>query len=127
MIRGREEGAEMMIEPPGNFRRGRIFEIDNGVFVAGKVAFLKKGPGAMDEAVVFVLVVLPYALAMEAGEERSRAGSIKALVVIQDANLQCATLPWRSVRNLKQETTSIAGSEREVKRAGETNRVRQWA
>src|SRR5450631_832022 len=106
----------MMVEPPCNARRRRVFEIDDGIFIPGKVSFLKKRPGAMDEAVIFVLVTLADALPMKAGEQRSRTGSIKALVVVQNANLQSETLPWRCRRTLKQETTSIAGTGREVKR-----------
>jgi len=111
-----------MVEPPRNLRRRRVFEIDDGVFIAGKVALLKKSTGAMDESVVFVLVTLTDALAMEAGEQRSRTGSIKALVVVQNANLQSETLPWRRRKTLKQETTSIAGSGREVKRRS----MKEW-
>jgi hypothetical protein len=77
-----------MVKPPRNAGRRRVLEINNGIFISGKVPLLKKITGPMDEAMVFILVALTNALAMEAGEERSRAGSIKALVVVQDANLQ---------------------------------------
>ena len=92
----------------------RLTELSRSI--SGEVALLKKRTGAMDETMVFILVALTDALAMEAGKKRSRAGSIKALVVVQDANLQCATLPLRSRKTPKQEPTSIHGTGREVKR-----------
>ena len=45
-----EKGGEMVIEPPGDAGRWGIFEVDDGVFVAGEVGFVEKGAGAMDEA-----------------------------------------------------------------------------
>ncbi len=41
-----------MIEPPGDARRGRVFEVDDGVLVAGEFALVKERAGAMDEAVI---------------------------------------------------------------------------
>ena len=77
-----------MVKPPGNFGRSRILEVDYGVFVAGKVALVEESAGAMDEAVIFVAGAGGDALAVKAREERSRAGSVEAFVVIKDANPQ---------------------------------------
>ena len=81
ILRG-QKGREVMVEPPGDARRGAVLEIDDGVFVAGEFALVKERAGAMHQAVVLV------ALAVEARKERGRAGSIEAFVVIEDANLQ---------------------------------------
>jgi hypothetical protein len=82
----------MMIEPPGNFRRGGVFEIDDCVLIARELAFVKESPGAMDQTVVGVGRALGDAFAMEARKQRGRASSVKALIVIKDANLQNALL-----------------------------------
>ena len=68
MIFGREEGAEVVIEPPGDSGRGGIFEIDDGVFVAGKVGLIKQRAGAVDEAVKLVFGVWADALLVESAE-----------------------------------------------------------
>ena len=68
MILGSEEGAEVVIEPPGDFGRGGIFEVDDGVFVAGEVGFVKEGAGAVDEAAKLVGGVGADALLVETAE-----------------------------------------------------------
>jgi hypothetical protein len=54
LILGRKKCRLVMIEPPGDPGRGRVFEIDNGVFVAGEFSFVEQGPGAVDQAVKLV-------------------------------------------------------------------------
>ncbi len=93
MIFGGEEGAEVVIEPPGNAGRRGIFEVDNGVFVAGEFSLVEEGAGAVNEAVVFVIGARMDALLVEPAEERSRAGTVKTLVVIKDPDLQDGTAP----------------------------------
>ena len=90
MVGGREEGAEVMVEPPGDARGSGIFEVDDGVFVARKVGFVEKSTGAMDEAEGFVGGIAIDALAMEAGEEGRGAGSVETFVVIKDADFHLA-------------------------------------
>ena len=88
VILGREEGRLVVIEPPGDLGRGGVLEIDDGVFVAGEVALVKQGAGAMDKAVILIVSSRVDALAMEACEERSRACTVKTFVVIKDADPQ---------------------------------------
>ena len=59
-----------MVEPPGDLRRRRIFEIDDGVLVAGKFAFIEQRAGAMQQARVFELRLLADALAIKTAEYR---------------------------------------------------------
>jgi hypothetical protein len=59
----------MVVEPPGDARRGRVLEVDDGVLIAGEVGLLKERAGAVDEAVVLVERVGGDALAVEAREE----------------------------------------------------------
>ena len=54
VILRREKRRKMMIEPPGDPRRGRVFEIDDGVFVAGKLALVEERAGAMHQPVILV-------------------------------------------------------------------------
>ena len=70
VILGREKGRKMVIEPPGNAWRGRIFEVHDGVFVARKLALVEERAGAMNEAVVLVRCARGDALAVKAREER---------------------------------------------------------
>jgi hypothetical protein len=36
-----------MVEPPGDLRRRRVFEVNDGVLVAGELRLIKQRPGAM--------------------------------------------------------------------------------
>ena len=67
-IGGREEGALVMVEPPGNFGRTGIFEIDDGVLFAIEFLFIEQRTGAMNEASELEVGVLANALAVEAGK-----------------------------------------------------------
>ncbi len=88
LIRGREKRAQVMIEPPGNARRSAVLEVDNGVLVTDKIRLLEEGSSAMHQPVIAVLRVRANAFAVETHEERSRARSVKAPVVIENADLQ---------------------------------------
>jgi len=83
----------VVIEPPGDAGRGRIFEIDDGVFVAGELGLIEEGSGAMDEAVVFVVGAGMDALLVESAEKRGRACAVKTLVVVENPDLQDGTAP----------------------------------
>ena len=54
MIRGSQKGRLMMVEPPSDFRRRGILEVDDSVFVAGKVGLVEKRACPMHQAVIFV-------------------------------------------------------------------------
>jgi hypothetical protein len=87
-IRGREKSALMMIEPPGNFGRAGVFEIDDGVFVPREMGFVEQGSGAMQQAGELKLHVAANALAVKAGEDRGRRSSVETFVVIENFNFQ---------------------------------------
>jgi hypothetical protein len=70
LVRGSQKGRKMVVEPPGNPRRGGVFEIDNGVFVAGKLALVKERAGAVYQAVVLIACPRGDAFTMEAREQR---------------------------------------------------------
>ena len=76
----------MMVKPPGDLRRSRILEVDNGVNVAGEVILVEKGSGAMYQSVEFKRGFGVDSLVIKTAEERSRAGTIKTLIVVKDPN-----------------------------------------
>ena len=57
-----------MIEPPGDAGGSAVLEINDGVFVAGKVRLLKERAGAVHQTMKIVLSILTNAFAVEAGE-----------------------------------------------------------
>jgi hypothetical protein len=80
----REEGALVMVEPPGNFGRAGIFEVDNGVFLAIELILVEQSAGAVDQTREFEIGIAANALAIEAGKQRGGGSSVKTLVVIED-------------------------------------------
>jgi hypothetical protein len=74
----------MMVEPPGNARRGRILEIHNGIFVAGEILIIEEGTRTVHQPLVFEVDVLANALAIKARKKCRRAGPVETLVVIKD-------------------------------------------
>jgi hypothetical protein len=82
----------MVIEPPRDFGRGRVFEVDNRVLVTCEFALVKERSGTVNQAVIFVGGLAVDALAVEAREKGRRASPIKTLVVVEHANPQSAQL-----------------------------------
>jgi hypothetical protein len=110
MIVGCQEGAEVVIEPPCDFGRGRIFEVDDGVLVARKVGFVEEGSGAVHQAAKLVGGIGADALVVKAAEQGGRAGAVKTFVVIEDPNLQDNAAPRnRQRRNAGRESLSLPG------------------
>jgi hypothetical protein len=91
-IRGRQECAEVVVEPPRDARGSRIFEIDDGVFVAGEVSFIEESAGAVHQAERLINGVCGNALAMEPREERGGACPVETFVVIENANSHSVAL-----------------------------------
>ena len=83
-----EKGTQMMVKPPRDARRSAVLEIYNRVLITEKVRLLKKRSGSMHQSVIAIFRTWRNALAVEAHEERSRTRSVKAPVVIENANLQ---------------------------------------
>jgi|SRR4051812_1477760 hypothetical protein len=78
----------MVIKPPGNFGRAGIFEIDDGIFVAVKIGFVKKRAGAVQQARVNKFDVIANALGVKTRKKRSRRCAVKTPIVVKDLNLQ---------------------------------------
>ena len=88
LVLRRQKRRQVVVKPPRDPRRGRVLEIDNGVFVAGKLVLVEQSPGPMHQAVVLVAGACGDPFAVKPREQRGRAGSVKAFVVVEDANLQ---------------------------------------
>src|SRR5271157_2977822 len=119
----RKERALMMVEPPGYARRRLVFEIDDGVLVAGEVLFVEERSGAMHQAHVFELGMLADALAVKAREQRGRAGPVETLVVIEDPYPHKSfLLRWKmiGVAALRWSSASFSSSTREFSRIPRT-------
>src|SRR5579862_331954 len=87
-IGGREKCALVVIEPPRNLRRTRVFEVDDGVFVAVKMRFVEKRPGAVQQPGINELHIFTDALPIETRKQSRRGSSVETLVMIEDSNFQ---------------------------------------
>ena len=81
-----------MVEPPGNFGRTRVLEINDGILVAIKFGFIKKRSGAMQQSAENELRIFANALLIKTRKQGGRAGPIEALVVIKDFDSQSAAI-----------------------------------
>src|SRR3954464_9045280 len=98
----------MMVEPPGDARGGRVFEVDDGVVaVFAEPRFIEKRTGAMLEAEVVEGRGRADALVMEAREEGSRAGAIETIVVIQNAAVQWNTFAFQRCNKLSKHSRPV--------------------
>jgi hypothetical protein len=88
-IGGRQKRAFVMVEPPRDLRRTRIFEIDDCVFVAVELIFVEKSTGTMHEAGKFEFSIVTDPLAVKARKQRRRRSTVKTFVVVKDAYAQC--------------------------------------
>ena len=87
-VGGREKRALVMIEPPGDFWRAGVLEIDDGVLVAIELLLIEQRAGAVNQARELKFGVAADALPVKAGKQRGRRSSVEALVVIKNANSQ---------------------------------------
>ena len=84
----RKKRAFVVIEPPGDFGRTGILEIDDGVLVAVKLLLVKKSAGAMQQAGVDELYIAADSFPVKAREQGGRARPVKTLVVIKHPHSQ---------------------------------------
>src|SRR5271157_2994355 len=84
-VRLGKERALVMVEPPGQAVGARVFEIDDGVFVAVKDAGIEKLAGTVRQPVVAQFGSGIDAGAVEVSEDRGGASAIEALVMKADS------------------------------------------
>src|SRR5205807_4844999 len=77
----RKECALMVIEPPGNFGRWRVFKINDGILVAIKILFVEQRPCAVYKSAELKVGILANAIPVEAGKQCGRSSPVKALIV----------------------------------------------
>jgi hypothetical protein len=77
-----------MIKPPRDLRGTRIFEVDDGIFIAIEMGFIEERSGAMQQAGKLEFHVASDALAIEAREERRRRCSVETLIVVENFDFQ---------------------------------------
>ena len=78
----------MMIEPPGDFRRTGILEIDDRILIAVEVLFVKERARTMQKPGKSEIHITAYALAVEAGKKCGRRSSVETFVVIKNSDSQ---------------------------------------
>src|SRR5215469_2673209 len=76
----RQESALVVIEPPGDFGRTGVLEIDDGVFVAVKLPLVKESAGAMQQSGELEIDVIADSLPVKTRKQRRRRGAVKTLV-----------------------------------------------
>src|SRR6185437_9839534 len=90
-VGGGEEGAEVVVEPPGDAGIGAVLEIHNGVVAGGELGGIEKRAGGVAEAAVLELRLAASA-AIEFGENGGGGGAVKAMIVEKDPNVGQKTL-----------------------------------
>src|SRR6185437_505156 len=78
-----QEGAEMVVEPPGDARIGAVLEVHDGVVVARELGRIEQRIGLVAEAAVLEFGLAASA-AVELGEDRRRGRAVEAMVVEKD-------------------------------------------
>jgi len=76
----------VMVEPPGDFGRTGVLEIDDGVFVAIEMGFIEERSRAMQQAGEDEGGVFANALAIKTGEECGGGSTIETLVVVENSD-----------------------------------------
>src|SRR5208282_3209168 len=92
---GLQERALVMVEPPGKLRRGRIFEVNDGVLVAVEHAILERLRSLVRHSGVEEFGIRIDALPVKPREDRGGGSSVEALVMKADANPQLNLPPRR--------------------------------
>src|SRR5262245_34838369 len=84
VLRG-EEGALVVVEPPGDFGTAAVLEVDDGVLIAVKQALIEELGCPVRHARVHELGIGVERALEETAEVRSRGRAIEAMVVIKDS------------------------------------------
>ena len=90
-VLGRQEGALVMIEPPGQPGRGGVLEIYNGVVVTVKHRLLEQLRGAMGQPRIDELRLGADRLAVETREHCGGGRAVKTAIMKEDADLHSKT------------------------------------
>src|ERR1035437_2969498 len=116
----RQEGTLVMVEPPGDTGRRRVFEIDNCVLVAGEIVFVEESASAMYQPRIFEFRVAD-ALAVETRKQRCGTSAIETLIVVEDSYPH---KPFR-LRGPEQASQNIASAKQRIGRNEIFEKVKQ--
>jgi hypothetical protein len=83
-----------MIEPPGQFRRVAVFEIDDGVLVAVEQPGVKKRARSMDYRLINDLPVGMDSLSVKPRKDRRGRNPVETISVITDFDLAHPNPRW---------------------------------
>ena len=84
----RKKCALMMVEPPRDFRRTGIFEVNDGVLITVKFFFVEQGAGAVHQSGKDEFSIAANALAIETREQGGGGSSVETLIVIENSYSQ---------------------------------------
>src|SRR2546425_20821 len=102
-----EEGALVVIEPPGDFGIGAVFEINDGVLVAVEQAFVEELGGAVGQTSVDELGARVKRPIEKTAKVRGRSGSVETVVVIEDPYTHAVTVEENLTACLKIDEKAI--------------------
>ena len=95
-----QKSALVVIEPPGDFGRAGVFEINDGILIAVELFFVEKSARAMEKPGVDELRVIANPLPVKAAEQGCRRSAVETLIVIKDTHSQdLPSFPRTGVKN----------------------------
>ena len=80
-----EKRRLMMIEPPRQFGRRRVLEIDNGILVTVEHSFVKKIAWSMQESAIFNVRSAIDSFVVKPAEYGRRSDAVKTMAMIENA------------------------------------------
>ena len=97
-VLGRQKGALVMIEPPGEARVGGIFKVDNGVDVAVEHARLKQLRSFVRQAGEEKLGAGIELFFHETAEEGRGGRAVETMIVIENSYPHCVSInvEWKT-------------------------------
>lgn len=109
-----EKRALMMIKPPCQFRRARILEIHDRIFIAVENVGLKRLRRFVDHSRVTEIRVCVDSLAVKPGENCRRSRAVETLVVKTNPDVQFLPFPQHKTGH-KVKPIKMAGRAKKVK------------
>jgi hypothetical protein len=87
-VGSRQKRALVMIEPPSNFGRTGILEINNGILVAIELSLVEQCARAVQQSGEDEVGIASNAFPVKTGKQRRGRGSIEAFVVVENLDPQ---------------------------------------
>jgi hypothetical protein len=97
-VLGRQESALVVVEPPGQVRVRRVFEIDNCVYVAVEKAVLKELGSFVSQAGKFEAWITIERSFVKAAKERGRGGPVETMIVVENSDPHEFICKWKTIQ-----------------------------